>query len=98
MRVLLTGAAGFVGKGLLVELLKSPTVELVLCLSRSAVRSAATPEDGRVRWIHGDLKNTGWHDLVGRVDVVIHTALPKRHLENRLSNRCGPGLPFLSAG
>lgn len=74
MRVLLTGAAGFVGEALLVELLKSPTVELVLCLSRSAVRSAATPEDGRVRWIHGDIRDTGWHDLVGRVDVVIHAA------------------------
>lgn len=74
MQVLLTGATGFVGARLLDELLKHPVVDLVICLSRSPRAGAAGPEDARIRWIHGDLRDKSWHSQVPAVDVVVHVA------------------------
>lgn len=74
MRVLLTGATGFVGAGLLVELLKSAAVEHIVCLTRGGPCGGGALENGRVSWIHGDVRDTRWHDQVADIDVVIHAA------------------------
>jgi len=70
MRVLLTGATGFIGFRLLEILLETAGVDLVVCLSRGC----DLPAQARVKWISGSVTSEAWHDEVGPIDVVVHAA------------------------
>jgi nucleoside-diphosphate-sugar epimerase len=71
MRVLLTGANGFVGRGLLGRLSSQFGFELL-----AAVRKPVSdfPEYVVSRQISGIEADTDWREALARVDVVIHTA------------------------
>jgi nucleoside-diphosphate-sugar epimerase len=70
MRVLLTGATGFIGSRLLEILLETAGIDQVMCLSRGC----GLPAQARVKWISGSVTSAAWHDEVGPVDVVVHAA------------------------
>jgi len=71
MRVLVTGANGFIGRGLVERLAGIPGLQV-----RAAVRSTATRLPAGVEVVAtGDLdKVTDWRALVADVDVVVHAA------------------------
>lgn len=71
MRVLLTGANGFVGRGLLERLSALVDLELVAAVRRQV---SAFPERVTSQVIAGLEADTDWRKLLGGVEVVIHSA------------------------
>ncbi|WP_299157310.1 SDR family oxidoreductase [Accumulibacter sp.] len=71
MRVLVTGANGFVGNALCEQLLREGGHEVV-----AAVRSASRRTvSGPIRCLVGDIgPHTGWQQALAKVDVVVHLA------------------------
>lgn len=75
-RLLITGAAGYVGSVLRAGLLRSmPDLEIVAL-------DLVVPDDPepRVRWVRADVTNDGWWEAVGDLDVdaVLHLAFVLR--------------------
>lgn len=69
MKLLITGANGFVGKPLCVELLRRGHT------TRAAVRSSATVPEGEQAIVVGDISGaTDWTHALRDVDVVMHLA------------------------
>lgn len=71
MRVLLTGANGFVGRGLLERMSALVDLELVAAVRRQV---SAFPERVTSQVIAGLEADTDWRKLLGGVEVVIHSA------------------------
>jgi nucleoside-diphosphate-sugar epimerase len=69
MKILITGANGFVGKPLCAELLRRGHT------TRAAVRSSATVQEGEQAIVVGDISGaTDWTHALRDVDVVMHLA------------------------
>lgn len=72
MKILLTGASGFIGSKLLVRFLAAQKVQEVICLCHRDAPDFV--EDPRLRYVHGDVTDPSWHHRVPHVDVVVHVA------------------------
>lgn len=70
MKVLVTGASGFIGRALCARLSKARDVELTGTV-RSSNQTGAPDGSITTRELGPD---TPWHDLLDSVDVVVHTA------------------------
>jgi nucleoside-diphosphate-sugar epimerase len=73
MRILLTGATGYVGRRLAEALIARGDV--VLGLVRNSDRAAVLPAGAEP--IVGRLEDRGWLDLLEGVDALVHTAFPQ---------------------
>ena len=71
MRVLVTGAAGHVGRAVVPALISDPRVTSVLATDLAAGSPFADP---RVTYVARDLTGEGAEDLLGQVDAAIHLA------------------------
>ncbi len=71
MRILLTGATGFIGRGLLERVSTEVSLEPVAVVRNSAARLSKHVATFRVAELEAD---TDWQSALERVDVVIHCA------------------------
>ena len=69
--MLLTGAAGHLGRPLLAALLADPAVDSVVALDRRAPAGSA---DGKLRWLREDMLDPGLSAHCAGIDLVIHLA------------------------
>lgn len=75
MRVVVTGAGGFIGQHMIAKLAEDPDVEVV-----ALVRSTPTPSSNNASHIAVDLSTRGWvRHLPTTVDVVVHLAQSRSH-------------------
>ncbi len=77
MKLLVTGASGFIGRALCARLSGEPGIEVTGTV-RAPGRTA--PPAGRIRTKHIG-PDTRWHDVLDSVEVVVHTAA-RVHVKN----------------
>lgn len=82
MRVLLTGATGFVGRGLLERMSELVHLELIAAVRRSV---SGFPERVTSKVVGGLEADTDWRKLLDGVEVVIHSAA-RAHIMNDTSS------------
>lgn len=68
MKILLTGASGFLGRHLLSELLRQQEVEKIYCLIHS---NNTLQNDNRVMCVNGDISNISELQIEDKIDVCI---------------------------
>lgn len=80
MKLLLTGATGFVGGRLAEVLDRMPDIELTC-----AVRRAGSARHGRELMVNGLDADTGWFEEAGSQDVIIHAAARAHIVKDEVS-------------
>ncbi len=81
MRILITGAAGYIGGMLADQFSRAPDVTEIVCIDRKPVPDLLQ-NNTKIIWIEHDLSEDGWQEqLRGKTpDVVIHSAWHIRDL------------------
>jgi nucleoside-diphosphate-sugar epimerase len=83
MKVLVTGATGFVGRGLLEKMSTQVNLELVAAVRRQA---SGFPRNVTCRRVSGIEANASWLTALDEMEVVIHSAARVHVMHDRSSN------------
>jgi nucleoside-diphosphate-sugar epimerase len=81
MKLLITGAAGYVGSALIDALVQVAWIDRIVCIDLKP-RPETTKAHNKIEWIQADLSIDGWQSKVRatQVDAVVHLAFQIRQL------------------
>ncbi|MBI5138957.1 MAG: NAD(P)-dependent oxidoreductase [Candidatus Vogelbacteria bacterium] len=90
MKILITGAAGYIGGMLADQFSLGPEVEEIVCIDKDPITDLLR-ENKKITWIKNDLSEDGWQKEIEnkKIDVAIHCAWQIRdfYIQSRLQKR-----------